>query len=177
MEAESYSSRPQIMVRIFETAEREDWLDEKLSLRIQRELRIKAGTLKHIMRVYRAYKDDEKITETQWREVLNAWRDEEASITGPYNALLCYEAAKWIERQLRYKGIEGISVQWKTGGDYDHTVKSVNGYLELERGPSADILAAIEVILEGEIWDIPAKASEFLKTLHKTEIFRRSVFD
>ena len=176
MEAERFLSRAELMARIFETAERGDWSDAKLSRQIQCKLRIKDGALKQIMRFYRAYKDDEKITEAQWREVRNAWRNNEESITGPYKALLCYEAAKWIERLLRYKGIEGISVQWKTGGDYDHTVKSVKGYLELERGPSADILAAIEVILEEET-DIPARASEFLKTLHETEIFRRSVFD
>ena len=169
MEAEGYLSRAQLMACIFETAEREDCSDEKLSLQIRGKLRIKDGALKQIMRVYRAYKDDEKITEAQWREVRNAWRNDEESITGPYKALRCYESAKWVERQLRY---EGISVQWKTGGDYDHTVKSVEGYLKLERGSGADILAAIEEILkEREIWGIRAKAKarDFLN--------RRSVFD
>ena len=177
MEAEGYLSREQIMARIFETAEREAWPDEKLSFRIQRELRIEDSALKHIMRVYRAYKNDEKITEAQWREVLNAWRNDEESKTGPYKALLCYEAAKWVERELRFRG---ISVQWKTGGDYDHTVRSVEEYLKLERGPGTDILAAIEEILkEREIWGIRAKAKarDFLEELRETEIHRRSVFD
>ena len=163
METEGYTSRPQLMARIFETAESEDWKDEKLSLRIQRDLRIKDGALKQIMRVYRAYKNHEKITEAQWREVLNAWCNEEESITSPYEALRCYEAAKEVERELRY---EGISVQWKTGGDYDHTVKSVEGYLKLERKSDADTLAAIEEILkEMEIWGGRAKARDFLKKL------------
>ena len=173
VEAEGYLSRPQLMAHIFETAEREDWSDEKLSRQVQGKLRIKDGALKQIMRVYRAYKDDDKITEAQWREVLNAWRNDEASMTGPYNALRCYEAAKEVERTLRR--YEGISVQWKTSGDYNHTVMSVEGYLEL-RESSADLIAAIEEILEEEGWYITANARDFLEKRCKTEKYLRSVF-
>lgn len=175
MEAEGNLSRRQFLAHIFETAEEEDWSDEKLRSKFQSpsESWITPGILKHIMGVYRAYKD-EGITKAQWHEVQNAWRDEKASITGPYSSLLYYRYAKRIERLLGCKGIEGLSVQWKTSGDYEPTVTSITGYLEL-RGPSAAILAAIEII-EGET-DISNRATrDFLEKLRQTEKLLRRVF-
>ena len=174
MEAEGYSSREQIMAHIFETAEREAWSDGKLTLRLE-ELRITASSLKQIMRVYREHnKVYGKITEAQWREVLNAWRDEKETMTGPYNALRCYEVAKEVEGELRH--YEGISVRWKTGG-YDHTVKSEEEYLELEIGCGADLVAIIEEIYERGWYGLSGRAQNFLEKLCRREKYRRSLFD
>ena len=176
MEAEGNLSRGQFLAHIFETAEEEDWSDEKLRSQFQSPLEswITPEILKHIMGLYRAYKYDERITKAQWHEVQNAWRDKKASITGPYKSLLYYEYAKRIERLLGCKGIEGLSVQWKTSGDYEPTVKSITGYLEL-RGPSAAILATIEII-EGETDILNRATRDFLEKLRQTERLRRSVF-
>ena len=174
MEAEGYKSREQIMAHIFETAEREDWSEGKLTLRLEG-LRISGSSLKQIMRVYREYKKVYgKITEAQWREVLNAWRDEKETMTGPYKALRCYEVAKEVEIMLR--GYEGISVQWKTGG-YDHTVKSEEGCIELEIGCDADLVAIIEEISEAGWYGLSGQARNFLEKLCRREKYRRSLFD
>ena len=175
METEGYVSREQIMADIFETAEREDWSDEKLKLRLKEKLKTSDSSLKQIMRVYREYKDYYgRITQVQWREVLNAWRDEKEKMTGPYNALRCYEVAKEVERQLRH--YEGISVRWKTGG-YDHTVKSEEEYMELEIGDGADLVAIIEEISKEGWYGLSGRAQNFLEKLCRREKYRRSLFD
>ena len=174
METEGYVSREQIMADIFETAEREDWSDEKLKLRLKEKLKTSDSSLKQIMRFYREYKDYGRITQVQWREVLHAWRDEKEKMTGPYNALRCYEVAKEVEGQLRH--YEGISVRWKTGG-YDHTVKSEEKYLELEIGDGADLVAIIEEISEGGWYGLSPRAQNFLEKLCRREKYRRSLFD
>ena len=176
METEGYVSREQIMADIFETAEREDWSDEKLKLRLKKKLKTSDSSLKQIMRFYREYKDYGRITQVQWREVLNAWRDEKVEMTKPYNAWRCYMAAKEIASTLeRY---EGISVRWKMD-DYDHTVTKVRAYLELEIGDGADLVAIIDEIEEGFVdwFPLSANAKNFLEKLRKAEKDRRSLFD